>query len=148
MADVTFKITGESESPARMRVAARQFTITVDEPPELGGTDAGPNPVEYVLAALAGCINVTAHLVAKEMNISLEGLTVNIEGNLNPAKLMNKPTEDRAGYKSVRAHIQAKTDADQQTLEKWRDAIEQRCPVSDNLGNSTPLQVELSAPNN
>jgi uncharacterized OsmC-like protein len=27
--------------------------VTSDEPPESGGTDAGPTPVEFLLAALA-----------------------------------------------------------------------------------------------
>jgi hypothetical protein len=33
-------------------VAIRQFSVGVDEPPGLGGQDAAPNPVEYILAAL------------------------------------------------------------------------------------------------
>ena len=147
MADLTFKIQAESESHARTRVTARSFTIIVDEPPELGGSDGGPNPVEYVLAALAGCINVTAHLIARELKISLQGLSIEIAGDLNPAKLLNQPTQDRAGYKSVRVVVQAKTDADAETLAKWQDEIEKRCPVSDNLGNSTPLDVKIIAAN-
>ena len=143
MPDLTFKVSGTSESAARMRVAARQFNIVVDEPPELGGSDAGPNPVEYVLAALAGCINVTAHLVAKEMQIALKSLSVDIEGDLNPARLLKNPTEDRAGYKSIRVQVKAATDADEKTLAAWRDEIEARCPVSDNLGSATPIVVEV-----
>jgi len=147
MPDHTFKIQAESESHARTRVTARKFTIIVDEPPELGGTDAGPNPVEYVLAALAGCINVTAYIVAKELKISLKGLSIEMQGDLNPAKLLNRPTEDRAGYKSIQAIVQAKTDADEETLAKWRSEIEKRCPVSDNLGNNTPIDVKVVASN-
>ncbi len=147
MSDHTFKIQAESESHARTRVTARKFTIIVDEPPELGGTDAGPNPVEYMLAALAGCINVTAHIVAKELKISLQGLSIEIQGDLNPARLLNRPTEDRAGYKSIHAVIQAKTDADTDTLAKWQSEIEKRCPVSDNLGNTTPIGVQIIAAN-
>jgi putative redox protein len=36
-------------------VAIRQFSVGVDEPPGLGGQDAAPNPVEYILAALGSC---------------------------------------------------------------------------------------------
>ncbi len=143
MGDITFKVTGASESAARMRVQARQFSFVIDEPPELGGSDAGPNPVEYVLAALAGCLNVTAHLVAREHKIRVEALTIDIEGNLNPARLLKQPTDDRAGYKAIFVTIHAKTDAEDTALAKWADEIERRCPVSDNLGASTPVQVSI-----
>ncbi len=36
----------------RTAVRIRDFTLDVDEPPLIGGTDTGPTPVELVLAAL------------------------------------------------------------------------------------------------
>jgi uncharacterized OsmC-like protein len=33
------------------------------------------------------------------------------------------------------------TDAYEETLKRWVEAVEDRCPVSDNLGNSTPVRV-------
>ncbi len=143
MPDLTFKVQGVSESHARIRVQSRNFSIVVDEPPALGGTDAGPNPVEYVLAALAGCLNVVGHIVAQEMQFTIQSLAVNAEGVLNPERLMNKPTEDRAGYKVVRVTLRVKADADAATLARWAEQVEQRCPVSDNLGSATPLQVTI-----
>ncbi len=143
MSDTTFRIHASSESPARMRVSARSFTLVLDEPKQLGGTDQGPNPVEYVLAALAGCLNVTGHLVAREMGFTLRGLEVDAEGTLNPDRLLNRPTQDRAGFKAIRVTLQVEAETDNATLERWREAIEQRCPVSDNLGAATPVEVRL-----
>jgi uncharacterized OsmC-like protein len=34
----------------------RDFTFTVDEPPERGGLDKGPNPLAYFLAGAASCL--------------------------------------------------------------------------------------------
>ncbi len=39
---------------SRTDVRLRDFTFVIDEPPERGGTNAGPSPLEYVAAALAG----------------------------------------------------------------------------------------------
>ena len=95
MSDVTFKVSGQSESPARLAVQVRGFELIVDEPPGLGGDDEGPNPVEYILAGLAGCLNVMGHIIAKEMGFTIRSLTIDAAGPLNPKKLLGKQTDDR-----------------------------------------------------
>lgn len=141
--DVKFSISAKSETPSRVAVKARSFTMYVDEPPQLGGEDKGANPVEYLLAALAGCINVVGHLVAKEMNIKLNELSVEIEGILNPARFQGKSFEERAGYKQISVNIKVKSDASQDLLKKWLESVKDRCPVSDNIENPTPLKFNL-----
>ena len=86
MADMKFSVSAKREGPALVRVQARNFSMYVDEPANLGGSDKGANPVEYLLGALAGCLNVVANLVANEMNIELRGMTIEAEGDLNPGR--------------------------------------------------------------
>ncbi len=143
MSDLTFNIKANSQSPAKTSVKARNFEILVDEPAGLGGTDLAPNPVEYVLAAFAGCLNVMGHLIAQEMGFELRNLEIDIKGELNPAKLFGKSDEQRAGYKYISVILKPDCDADQPTLQKWIHAVEERCPVSDNLQNRTPVKVEI-----
>lgn len=143
MATLKFSIKAHSENPTKTVVEARNFKIVVDEPKNLGGTDDGPNPVEYVLAAFAGCLNVVGHLVAQEMGFSLKGMEINMEGDLDPAKFMGKETEERAGYKEIRVSLKPDSDADEETLQKWMTSVKARCPVSDNLANATPVKVVL-----
>ncbi len=143
MADLVFSVKGESKSAARINVKARNFDLVVDEPPDLGGEDQGANPVEYILAGLVGCLNVMGHLVAKEMGFKIQNLTIDAEGPLNPEKLFGQPTDDRAGYKRIAVKLSVETDAEQETLDKWLAAVESRCPVSDNLGNPTPIQLSV-----
>ncbi len=141
MSDLKFRINAESETPARTNVKARNFEIIVDEPQDLGGSNKAPNPVEYVLAALAGCLNVLGHLVAKEMDIDLRGLKIDIEGTLNPDKLFGKSDRERAGYKEITVTLKPDSDAGRETLEKWMHEVETRCPVSDNIQNMTSVKV-------
>lgn len=143
MATLKFSIKAHSENPTKTVVEARNFKIVVDEPKNLGGTDDGPNPVEYVLAAFAGCLNVVGHLVAQEMGFSLKGMEINMEGDLDPSKFMGKETEERAGYKEIRVSLKPDSDADEETLQKWMTSVKARCPVSDNLANATPVKVVL-----
>jgi uncharacterized OsmC-like protein len=141
--DLKFSISATSETPTRVQVKARSFTMYVDEPPQLGGEDKGANPVEYLLAALAGCLNVVGHMVAKEMNMQLDGLVINIEGVLNPAKFQGKSNAERAGYKEINVTIEAKTNAPEDVLKKWIETVESRCPVSDNIANPTPVKLNV-----
>lgn len=144
MTDLKIKINAQSESPARTNVKARNFEIIVDEPQELGGTNQAANPVEYVLAAFAGCLNVMGHIVAKEMDIELKGLKIDIEGSLNPDKLFGKSDKERAGYKEIIITLKPDCKADQDTLDKWAHEVEARCPVSDNIQNITPVKVVIA----
>ncbi len=143
MALVNFKVMAHSENPTKTVVKARNFEIIVDEPKNLQGTDHGPNPVEYVLAALAGCLNVVGHLVAKEMGFSLKGMAIELEGGLDPAKFSGASTNNRAGYQEIRVKITPDSDATEDQLKVWLDTIEKRCPVSDNLANTTPVKISL-----
>lgn len=143
MAKTTFKVTGRSESPARIAVQARQFKLVVDEPPSLGGDDHGANPVEYVLAGLAGCLNVMAHLIASEMCVTLRRLEIEASGELDTDRLLGKSGSVRAGFQRIKVALKVDTDADAVTLDRWLAAVKDRCPVSDNLANATPVQISL-----
>ena len=143
MSDLTFTIEGEAQTPARLAASARQFIIVVDEPPALGGNDQGANPVEYLLASYAGCINVVAHLTAKELGIKVSGLKIKVEGKINPARLFGQSDKERAGFKQISVDFLPQTDASEEEVEKWISLIKNRCPINDNLANPTPLNLKL-----
>ena len=141
MADVVFLVDADSISKTRTDVSVGNHIFSIDEPTRLGGTDAGPNPVEYMLGALAGCLNVTGHVVAREMGFEIESMSIHLEGNLDPLVFMGKKQGMRAGFKEIRAHLDVESSASDETLQEWAKAIETRCPVSDNLSNSTPIRI-------
>lgn len=136
-------INATSENPTQTIVEARNFEFVVDEPQNIGGTDKGPTPVEYLLGALAGCLNVVGHVIAKEMGITLRALDMTLEGELDPSKFMGHPTDSRAGYQSIQVVLKPDTDADKATLDNWVKEVEARCPVSDNIENTTPVTISV-----
>lgn len=153
MSDLKVLIEGESQSAARFSANARQFNIVIDEPPQLGGDDLGANPVEFLLASYAGCINVVAHLTARELGINLERLEIAVQGNINPARLFGQSEEERAGFKQIDVKFSPVTDASPDLVNKWIETIKNRCPINDNLASPTPLtfnyiQKEVPAINN
>ncbi|WP_297436358.1 OsmC family protein [Thermococcus sp.] len=135
--DMKIAVSGKRIGPTKMVVKAGDFEITVDK---LGGE--APSPLDYILAALAGCMNIVGTLVAKDMKINIEDIDIEIEGTFNPGKLYGNGSE-RAGYKDVTVRVKVRSDADEKTLREWLERVEERCPVSDNLANVTPTLVRV-----
>lgn len=144
MADFKLAVEAKSMSKARVDVKARNFSYIIDEPPRLGGTDLGPTALEYLLGSLAGCVNFIGHLVAKEMGFNIESLSMRIEGKIDPMGYSGKDDNIRPGLKEIAVHLDIKSDASPETLEKWTKMVEKRCPVSDNIRNETPIKMILS----
>lgn len=143
MSDLVFSVRGESASAAKFVAKTRHFKLVVDEPEDLGGTDESANPVEYILAGLAGCINVVGHLVAKELGFTINKLNIEVSGNINANKLFGVSDDERAGFKKIDLKLVPETDASIETLAKWLRIVQERCPVKDNLTNSTPVNVSV-----
>lgn len=145
MSKITYKdqvitVVGERVSPdkpMKMVVKSGNFEIVTDK---LGGE--APSPIEYLLASYAGCINIVGEIVAREMNIKIHDIKVEVSGVFNATKLMTG-TGERAGYKEVSANVYVKSDADEKTLEEWLRRVSERCPIEDNIANQTPIKHQL-----
>lgn len=137
--DLNFRINGEKTGLTKYRGIARNFELVVDEPEILGGEDSAANPVEYLLAGYAGCLNVVFGIVAKEMQIEIESLQININGDINPEKFLGLSTNERAGFKALNVDIVLKTNTDQETEKQLIETVKSRCPINDNLSNPTPI---------
>ena len=128
----------------RTECKAGKHTVIIDQPASGGGTDAGPTPLEVQLMALGGCVAAIGRIIAMQRKIALRGIEISIEGELDTDRLLGKHSDKRAGFSSIAAR--AKIDADLSPAEKetFLHAIEERCPVSDNLANATPVSITLA----
>jgi putative redox protein len=57
---------------------AGEHTLLIDEPAALGGSGAGPNPYELILAALGACTSMTLRLYAQRKEWPLEQVEVRL----------------------------------------------------------------------
>ena len=143
MSDIIFNVKGESHSPAKFIANTGKFQLVIDEPATLGGTDEGPSPVEYILAGLAGCLNVVGHIVAKELGFTIDTLKIEVTGNLNPDRLLGVSNTERAGFKKIDIKLIPETDAPIEVLVDWLKIVQDRCPVKDNIMNSTLIGTSV-----
>ena len=124
-------------------VAIRQFSVGVDEPTSLGGADAAPNPVEYVLAALGSCQEITYRLYADALGIPLNGVSVRLTGSIDLRGFFNVDQSVRPGYQSIEAEVLLDSPAPEQELLRLKEIVDRHCPVLDILSNPTPVQLAL-----
>lgn len=137
-------ISGQSENETRLNLTAGRFNTVIDEPRSFGGTDAGPSPIQVLLMALAGCINVTGFMIAREKGLQLNGMKITIAGVMNPAAFYGTSHEERVGFKQISVKVNPDfTNATEQDMEAWLKETEERCPVTDNIKSSTDIVVKI-----
>ncbi len=140
---IPVEVEAERENPTKSTVEARDFELVVDEPEEMGGADEGPNPLEYLLAGQAGCLNVTASQVAADMDVTLESLEIEIEGEFDLDAFQTEQPDERTAVQNIDVTLAAEADADPETIQEWGERVEERCPVSDNIRHATAIDLSV-----
>lgn len=142
MSQKIVNVLGYAKTNNQFVVKAQNFDVRISKNenfPEL----EGPSPLEYLLAGYAGCINAVGKLVAKEQGITLKSLQVEVSGTLSLDKYQGKISYERAGFKSIQVVVKPTSDATLEELKSWIEAVENRCPIQDNLINPTPVELTL-----
>src|SRR5947199_2423180 len=65
-------------SSFKQEVVAGTHRLLADEPASAGGSDTGPDPYEYLLAALGVCTSMTVGLYARRKQLPLENIIVSL----------------------------------------------------------------------
>src|SRR5499426_3126683 len=74
----TVIVHGRSEGFAQ-QIAVGRHRLTSDEPASAGGTDTGPDPYGFLLAALGSCMSITVAMYAQRKQWPLDGITVRLQ---------------------------------------------------------------------
>lgn len=112
---------------------SRGFKVVLDEPENLGGKNAGMNPVELLLSSLGGCMSICAAAFAEQCDVELKGFSVDIEGDLDPDGFLGIKRKTKKGYQEIRYRMNIDSPSSEVNIERLKAMIEERCPVSDTL---------------
>jgi putative redox protein len=137
----TVRASSELVEAFRSVIQVRDFELVIDQPKGMGSTNQGPRPSEYVLAALAACHEVTYRLYADAMEIPLDSVSVSVEGVADARGFFGPEEDIPAGFSSIRGDINIESTATDEQLERLRVAVNNHCPVLDDL--IRPLDVKL-----
>ncbi len=78
MSDIKSVVVRGSSAGFAQEIIAGQHRIAADEPVAAGGTDTGPSPYDFLLAALGSCTSITVGMYARRKGWPLEEVTVNL----------------------------------------------------------------------
>jgi uncharacterized OsmC-like protein len=128
----TFAVTTVLVNDYETRVQIRDFSLTVDEPEQIGGNNTGPTPVELVLAALGTCQEIVYATYARVLGIPLNGVEVSAEGRLDLRGFFGV-ADEQAGFKDVTYTVAIDSPASQEEIARLIAAVNAHCPVLDIL---------------
>jgi Pyruvate/2-oxoglutarate dehydrogenase complex, dihydrolipoamide acyltransferase (E2) component, and related enzymes len=139
-----FSLTAVSLSDTKIEATIRNFRVIVDEPKESGGTNEGPSPIEYLLLALVGCMNVTIRMIARNRKVKIDSIRFSVVGTLNPAKYLGLSKTSRAGLTKISLNVEIKSSAPKDVIYEIIKEAEERCPVHDTLAHGTQINLEIT----
>jgi uncharacterized OsmC-like protein len=122
------------------------FDLVNDEPEVLLSNDRAPNPVEYVLHALAGCLTTSLVYHAAAHGIEVRGVTARFEGDLDLRGFLGISKEVRRGYQGIRVKFDIDADCDDAKKRELVAMGEAYSPVFDIVSNGVPVFCALDEP--
>lgn len=121
------------------------FVFDNDEPPVLLGQNRGPNPVEFVLHALAGCMTTTMVYYAAAKGIELSRVETEFEGDIDLRGLLGVSDEVDPGYGQIRIDVRIEGDATPEELDELVEIAMRHSPVVDTVRRPVDLRVRRVA---
>lgn len=124
------------------QIIAGGHVLTADEPESNGGNDLGPNPYEFLLAALGTCTAMTIRYYADFKKISLDKVIV----KLSYDKIYAKDCTDCENPNAKIDHIERKIELQGQLTPEQRERLLQianSCPVHKTLTSKVTITTQL-----
>jgi uncharacterized OsmC-like protein len=118
------------------------FVVDASEPPVLLGHNEAPNPAEFLLHALAGCLTLTIVNVAAARKVALTEVSSTLDGVLDARGALGLDESIRNGFERIRITFSVKGDAPREKLEEIVARAKARSVVYDIVSNGVPVDVE------
>lgn len=124
------KVGAAADCPTYTRsdVEVQGHTLIVDEPIERGGTGLGATPLEFLVAALAGCTNVISNRLAQEMGIEIVSMTVDVVAALDARVLAEEAVNP--AFPEVRVAVGVISPDDEVMFAQLSERLRLACPIS------------------
>jgi uncharacterized OsmC-like protein len=124
----------------KQEITAGKHRFVADEPASAGGGDTGPDPYDYLLAALGVCTSMTVGLYARRKQLPLENITV----SLWHSRIHAKDCEECATKEGMLDRIDAEVELTGSLSEEQHAKLMEiagKCPVHHTLTSEINIRL-------
>lgn len=112
---------------------ARGYSVTMSQSKKSGGLENTLKPMEFLLAALGGCITMVAVTRSDNEGIDLRNIRLEMDGEYSAAD----------GFRTISLKVRVESVESQERLDEFFSAVEHACPVSNSLKGKIELEVMI-----
>jgi putative redox protein len=138
--DVGSVVVHGSAAGFEQEIHAGRHRFHGDEPVSAGGTDTGPSPYEFLLAALGACTSMTVGMYARRKGWPLEDVTV----RLRHSKIHATDCAECDTKEGMLDHIELEIHFDGPLTEEQRSKLVEmanKCPVHRTLTSEIEIRT-------
>ncbi len=121
----------------------RQFSIDIDEPCELGGSNRFANPQEHLLAALNACMIVGYAAQCAVRGITLESLEIETVGAIDLRGFLAIDPGVPPGYETLNYIVRIKGSGTKEEFSEVHEAVMATSPNFHNVSRPVDLKPTL-----
>jgi uncharacterized OsmC-like protein len=121
----------------------RRFSIDIDEPCELGGTNRFANPQEHLLAALNACMTVGYVAQCAMRGIALERLEIETDGEIDLRGFLGIDPAVPPGYETLSYTVRIKGSGTKEEFAQIHEAVMATSPNVYNVSRPVTLKPRL-----
>jgi uncharacterized OsmC-like protein len=122
---------------------SRRFTIDIDEPCELGGSNQFANPQEHLIAALNACMTVGYVAQCAVRGIKLESLVIETDGEIDLRGFLGIDPNVAAGYEHLNYTVRIKGAGTPEQFAEIHEAVMATSPNFYNISHAIALRSAL-----
>jgi uncharacterized OsmC-like protein len=121
----------------------RRFSIDIDEPCELGGSNRFANPQEHLIAALNACMMVGYVAQCAVRGIALESLAIETHGEIDLRGFLGLDAAVPPGYENLSYIVHIKGGGTRQQFAEVHEAVMATSPNFYNMSRKVALKPAL-----
>jgi uncharacterized OsmC-like protein len=121
----------------------RRFSIDIDEPHALGGSDRFANPQEHLIAALNACMMVGYAAQSAVRGITLESLAIETNGEIDLRGFLGIDPAVPQGYETLNYTVRIKGNGTKEQFAEIHHAVMATSPNFYNMSRAVALKPAL-----